>query len=86
MQNTAPIVAAAVYALTLWELITSGFRWLPLPYFPSPGTVLENILEDRERLFECTMDSLLRLLAGYLLGVVVALITGVCIGWFRRAR
>jgi NitT/TauT family transport system permease protein len=86
MQNTGPIIAAAVYALTLWELITSGFHWLPLPYFPSPGTVLENILEDRERLFECTWDSLVRLLAGYLLGVVVALVTGVCIGWYQKAR
>jgi len=86
MRDTAPIIAAAVYVLTLWELITSGFRWLPLPYFPSPGTVLENILEDRERLFECTLDSLLRLLGGYLLGAAVALVTGVCIGWFRRAR
>jgi NitT/TauT family transport system permease protein len=86
MRDTAPIIAASVYVMAILELITSGFHWLPLPYFPSPGTVLENILEDRERLFECTMDSLLRLLAGYLLGVVVALITGVCIGWFRRAR
>jgi NitT/TauT family transport system permease protein len=86
VQDTSPIIAAGVYVLAGWELITSGFHLLPLPYFPSPGAVLENILEDRERLFECTMDSLLRLLAGYVLGVVVALITGVCIGWFRRAR
>lgn len=84
--DTAPIVAATVYLLALWELITSGFRWLPLPYFPSPGAVLENILEDQQRLLECTWDSLVRLLAGYILGAIIALITGVCIGWFRRAR
>lgn len=86
VQDTAPIVAAGVYALALWELITSGFHLLPLPYFPSPGTVLENILEDRERLFQCTWDSLLRLLSGYIVGVLIALVTGVCIGWFRHAR
>jgi NitT/TauT family transport system permease protein len=86
VQNTAPIVAAAVYGLAVWEVVTSGFHLLPLPYFPSPGAVVENILEDRERLFECTLDSLLRLLAGYVLGVAVALVTGVCIGWFRQAR
>ena len=34
-------------------------------------------------LFDSTWHSLL-LLSGYALGVVVALITGICIGWFLR--
>ena len=86
MRDTCPIVAAAVVLLTLWALITSGFRWLPLPYFPSPAGILQSMISDRELLFDSTWHSLLLLLGGYTLGVGFALITGVCIGWFAHAR
>ncbi len=35
--DMCPIFAAAFWLLCVWELITSGFRLLPLPYFPEPG-------------------------------------------------
>ena len=81
-----PIVAAAVWTLCFWELITSGFRLLPLPYFPSPAGVLQSLVSDRALLFDSTWHSLVLLFAGYALGVAVALVTGVCIGWFASAR
>ncbi len=81
-----PIVAAAVALLSIGEIITSGLHWLPLPYFPSPPAVLYNLLYDRQLLFDSTWHSLILLLSGYALGVVIALITGVCIGWFMQAR
>ncbi len=86
MQHMCPIIAAAVLLLTLWETITSGFRWLPLPYFPSPAGVLLSLLNDRARLFDSTWHSLILLISGYALGVAIALVTGVCIGWFAPAR
>lgn len=86
MRETCPIIAAAVVLLALWALITSGFRWLPLPYFPSPAGVLQSMIGDRELLFDSTWHSLVLLLGGYAVGVCVALITGVCVGWFARAR
>jgi NitT/TauT family transport system permease protein len=81
-----PIIGAAILALGLWEVITSGFRWLPLPYFPSPAGVLQSLLNDRGLLFDSTWHSLLLLILGYGLGVAVALVAGVCIGWFATAR
>jgi NitT/TauT family transport system permease protein len=86
MRDMSPIIAAAVVFLTLWELITSGFRLLPLPYFPSPAGVLQSLIDDRGILFDSTWHSLILLLGGYTVGVVIALITGVCIGWFAHAR
>jgi NitT/TauT family transport system permease protein len=86
MQHMCPIVAAGIGTLCAWELITSGFRLLPLPYFPSPASVLRNLLLDGELLFDSTWHSLALLLSGYLLGAVVGIITGICIGWFKRAR
>ena len=86
MAQMCPILAAAVGLLSAWELITTGFRLLPLPYFPSPASVLQSLLNDRFLLCESTGNSLLLLLSGYALGVLVALVTGVCIGWYRHAR
>jgi NitT/TauT family transport system permease protein len=86
MEHMCPIIAGAILLLCLWEVITSGFRWLPLPYFPSPAGVLQSLLDDRALLFDSTWHSLILLLSGYALGVMVALVTGVCIGWFAPAR
>jgi NitT/TauT family transport system permease protein len=82
----SPIIAAAVLLVCAWEVVTSGFRWLPLPYFPSPALVLKSLIDDRQMLFESTWRSLVLLLSGYATGVAIALVTGVCIGWFRRGR
>lgn len=86
MRDMCPIVTASVLLLGVWELITSGFRWLPMPYFPSPAGVLQSMINDRALLFDSTWHSLVLLLGGYVLGVCIALITGICIGWFARAR
>jgi NitT/TauT family transport system permease protein len=86
MQHMSPIIAAAIGVLGVWEVITSGLRWLPMPYFPGPAGVLQSLLSDRELLFDSTWHSLILLISGYILGVAVALVTGVCIGWFAHAR
>jgi NitT/TauT family transport system permease protein len=86
MAHICPIIAAVVLTLCLWEVITTGLRWLPLPYFPGPAGVLQSLLTDRAMLFDSTWHSLILLLGGYTLGVAVALVTGICIGWFAEAR
>ena len=84
--HLSPLFAAALLSLCLWDAITTGLRWLPLPYFPSPAAVLASLINDRKVLFDSTWHSLLLLLSGYTLGTAVALVTGVCIGWSARAR
>jgi NitT/TauT family transport system permease protein len=86
MAHMFPIMAGAIGLLCVWEIITSGFRLLPLPYFPSPASVLRNLILDWELLFDSTWHSLLLLLGGYVLGAVLGVITGICIGWFKQAR
>ncbi len=86
MRDTGPIVIAFVALLCVWEVITSGLRWLPMPYFPGPAGVLRAMVNDRAMIFDSTWHSLFLLMGGYALGVVSGLITGVCIGWFEFAR
>src|SRR2546426_5955782 len=38
---------SAVSLSCLWEVITSGLRLLPLPYFPGPAGVLQSLIDDR---------------------------------------
>src|SRR5215467_8716708 len=58
-----PILAAGVLTLAVGESITSGFQWLPLPYFPSPPAILYNLLYDRAMLFDSTWHSLILLIS-----------------------
>jgi NitT/TauT family transport system permease protein len=86
IKDRCPILAVAVLLLCLWEIITSGFRWLPMPYFPGPAAVLQSLVNDRALLFDSTWHSLLLLSSGYALGAAIALVTGVCIGWSASAH
>ncbi len=81
-----PLFTAGLLLLCLWEIITAGFRWLPLPYFPSPAGVFQSMITDRALLFDSTWHSLALLLGGYSLGAIAGLISGVCIGWSGTAR
>ena len=86
MRQAGPIFAAALLTLCAWELITTGFRLLPLPYFPSPAAVFQSLINDRALLFDSTWHSLVLLLGGYALGVIAGLISGICIGWSTPVR
>jgi NitT/TauT family transport system permease protein len=86
MSHMCPILAGAFVLLSVWEIITAGFRWLPMPYFPSPAGVLQSLVNDRGMILDSTWHSLQLLLGGYALGVLLGVITGVCIGWFENAR
>ena len=63
------------------------FTWLPLPYFPGPAGVLQSLINDRElALRQHLAFARPAAFGGYALGVAIALVTGVCIGWFAPAR
>ena len=86
MRQMCPILGIAVVTTAVWELITTCLGLLPLPYFPGPEGIMAALVNDRGLLFDSTWHSLALLLSGYAIGTVVALITGVTIGWFPHAR
>ena len=81
-----PIFTAAILLLAVWDMVTLGFHLLPLPYFPGPAAVLRSLISDRALLLDSTWHSLVLLLSGYTLGVIVGLVSGVCIGWSSSVR
>jgi NitT/TauT family transport system permease protein len=82
----APLLAGAIAALEVWDLVTLKLAWMRLPYFPGPDMVFQGMFDDRAMLWESTWQSLFLLFSGYSLGVVAGLASGVLIGWFRTAR
>src|SRR5207253_4854971 len=86
MRHMWPIFTAAILALGVWDVITSGLRLFPLPYFPGPAAVLRSLISDRALLLDSTLHSLALLLSGYSVGVLVGLISGICIGWSTPIR
>lgn len=86
MKRMCPILGVAVLAMAVWQFVTTCLGLLPLPYFPGPEAVMAALASDRALLFDSTWHSLLLLLSGYALGTILALITGVTIGWFPHAR
>jgi NitT/TauT family transport system permease protein len=86
MRKKCPIVGVAIVTAGVWELVTSCLGLLPLPYFPGPEGVLGSMVSDYKLLFDSTWHSLVLLTSGYFIGVIIALATGVIIGWFPHAR
>jgi NitT/TauT family transport system permease protein len=86
MRQMCPILGMAVLATAIWELATSCLGLLPLPYFPGPEGVMAALSDDHALLFDSTWHSLFLLLSGYAIGVAIAFVTGVTIGWFPHAR
>ncbi|HEX5011404.1 MAG TPA: ABC transporter permease subunit [Planctomycetota bacterium] len=86
LKRMGPIFAATLLFLGAWEVITAGMSLLPMPYFPPPAGVLQSFMDDFDVILDSTWHSLILLLTGYAVGVVVGLVTGICIGWSVRFR
>jgi NitT/TauT family transport system permease protein len=86
MRHMWPIFTAAILSICIWDVVTAGLHLLPLPYFPGPAAVLRSLISDRALLLDSTWHSLVLLLSGYTLGVIIGLVSGVCIGWSTSVR
>lgn len=86
LRHYAPLLAAGVGVLCLWDLATLKFDLLPLPYFPGPDLVLQSLVQDWHQLLDSTLRSLLLLVTGYATGCVAGLVCGVLIGWSKLFR
>jgi NitT/TauT family transport system permease protein len=83
LRQRAPWLSALGVFLTLWELATAKFAWLPLPFFPPPQAIVEVYTDDLPKLLDSVIASVKLQLGGYLIGAAVGFLTGVSIGWSR---
>ena len=80
-RQLAPLTAAGILLLALWDLITLKLGLLPLPYFPGPDKVLAALRDDWQLLGTSIFYSLRLLFTGYFIGVAAGLACGILMGW-----
>jgi NitT/TauT family transport system permease protein len=83
LRQRAPWLTALGVVLTLWEVATAKFAWLPLPFFPPPQAIIEVYTDDLPKLLDSVIASVKLQLGGYLIGAAAGFLTGVSIGWSR---
>jgi NitT/TauT family transport system permease protein len=70
LHRLSPWLFALALFLASWEAVTAKLGLLPLPFFPPPQAIVEVAIDDWRRLAE---------------GAAAGFVTGVAIGWSRRA-
>lgn len=75
---------AAGIALALFDLVGTKLRITPQPFFPGPAQILESFLMEGAYIGTNVLYSLRLFGAGFLLGVLLGVGTGILIGWFPR--
>ncbi|MGX9428551.1 MULTISPECIES: ABC transporter permease [Bradyrhizobium] len=84
LRRRAPWLVALGSFLTLWEIATAKFGWLPLPFFPPPQAIVEVYTDDLPKLFNSVIASVKLQLGGYIIGAAIGFLTGVSIGWSQK--
>ena len=84
LARRAPWLVVLGLVLTVWEIATAKFAWLPLPFFPPPQAILEVYTDDLPKLLTGVIASVKLQLGGYVIGATLGFVTGVAIGWSRR--
>jgi NitT/TauT family transport system permease protein len=83
LRQRAPWLFVLGIFLSVWELATAKFAWLPLPFFPPPQSILEVYTDDLPKLLDSVFASVKLQLGGYVIGALIGFVTGVSIGWSR---
>src|SRR5258705_5017858 len=84
LRSRAPWLVALGLFLTLWEVATAKFAWLPLPFFPPPQAIIEVYTDDLPKLLDSVFASVKLQLGGYFIGAPGGFLPGCLIGWVRK--
>jgi NitT/TauT family transport system permease protein len=71
-------------ALAVWDVCGTKLLLLPQPFFPGPARILEAFLLEGDYVLQNTLYSLRLFAAGFLIGVLFGVGTGILIGWFPK--
>lgn len=80
----APFRFVLGLALALWDILGTKYMVLPMPFFPGPAQIVETFLNEPAFVLENTLYSLRLYAAGFTVGVLFGVGTGILIGWFPK--
>ena len=81
----APLITGTAVLITAINLITSKYALLPVLFFPCLDRVFGVFATDYELLIQCILASGQLLLRGFLAGGILGFLTGVLIGFNKKA-
>ncbi len=86
--EVAPLWAAALAGISLWQVVTGKMGLLPMPFFPGPDRVFSvfGVSSEVSMLAIGTLHSLRLLATGFICGSGAGFLLGVWIGWSKRAN
>ena len=84
MRYKAPLYAAILLILTLYDYATIKTNYFTYPLVPCVNNILYAAYTDRATLLNCAWHTLKLMLEGYIIGVVLGLVTGITCGYSRR--
>ncbi|AGC68959.1 putative nitrate/sulfonate/bicarbonate ABC transporter permease protein [Thermoclostridium stercorarium subsp. stercorarium DSM 8532] len=82
--SRAPFRFVMGIVLAVWDILGTKLLLLPQPFFPGPAKILEPFLIEPDFILENTLYSLKLYFAGFSLGVILGVGTGILIGWFPK--
>jgi NitT/TauT family transport system permease protein len=86
LRHASALYVAIAVLLTAYDIATIKLGALALPYFPWVGKVLDAMLSDRSKLWECVYHSFKLLFTGYFAGVGIGLVCGILAGWSPKVQ
>ncbi len=86
LREKAAFYSVIILAVNVLNILTKKFGVLPAIFFPAPDRVIGVLATDwRFLLLDCLASSAKLLFLGFLLGAFAGLVTGIAIGFSRRA-
>ncbi len=86
LRHDSALFIAIAILLTAYDMATLKTGALALPYFPWVGKVLDAMIADRSKLWECVYHSFKLLFTGYFAGVGIGLVCGILAGWSQKVQ
>ena len=71
-------------ALAIWDIGGTKLQLFAQPFFPGPAQIIEAYIADGSYIVQNTLYSLRLYAAGFSLGVLMGVGTGILIGWFPK--
>lgn len=75
-----------IFFINILNIVTAKTEYLPLIYFPDFNNIIKVFLDKSQTLLICTLYSLRLLGNGILWGGCIGILTGIWIGWSKKAN
>ena len=85
LRYKAPFYAFIFLLLMVYDYLTLKTGKLVLPYFTWADEILNAMIDDRDYLLDCALNSIKLLFTGYLSGALLGMITGIACGCSKTA-